>query len=217
MGDTMSQEVLKAFVIKLLGVSLLTAIAWYMAVKPQTDRLNELRITNATQMIEITQGEEAIADLSDKVIASEGQLDKIREEILVQLDMDQGTNAHKRLQESAELHNLTVTRIEPLRSSIATHKGKSEDQAEIQLETKEFRIECVGPFGGIVGFLNDLSNGEQISKVDSFRIVPVSRAGARMIMQVSIFQFVDTPKVFSEASRSASQQLQDGGDTNGQS
>jgi hypothetical protein len=216
MGDTMSQEVLKAFVIKLLGVSLLAAIAWYMAVKPQTDRLNELRLTNATQMIEITQGEEAIASLSDKVIASESQLDKIREEILLQFDMDQGTNAHKRLQESAEQHYLTVTRIEPLRSSITTHKGKS-DQGDVQLETKEFRVECVGPFGGIVGFLNDLSNGEQISKVDSFRIVPVSRAGARMIMQVSIFQFVDTPKVFSEASRSASQQLQDGGDTNGQS
>jgi len=215
MGDAMTDEMLKSFVLKLAGVSVVAAVIWMTAVAPEVKRLHEIKAAYASQSTEISEGETAMADQSGRIQASVDRMNEIRDELISELQTGSDITSHKHIQDTAERNNLTVSRIEPLRSSESTHVNEA-DQSKIRLLTKEFRVECAGSYDGLVGYINDLSNGSTIAKVNTFRIVPVSEEGARMILQVSTYQLLDTNKVFSGTlTESSSTQISDGSSTDG--
>jgi len=214
MGDAMTDEMLRSFVLKLGGVSIVAAVIWMTAVAPEVKRLHEIKVAYASQSTEISEGERTMADQRGRIQASVDRMNDIRDELISQLRSGSDINAHKHIQDTAENNNLMVSRVEPLRSSESTRVNKT-DQSKIRLLTKEFRVECAGSFDGLVGYINDLSNGSTIAKVNTFRIVPVSAESARMILQISTYQLLDANTVFSGSVIGSSTQVSDGSSTDG--
>ena len=207
----MNQEIKKIFIIKLCGISLCMAVAWHMAVGPRVKRAQEINESFTVQTNEIEQGELAVGQYSKQLHAAIDQMSHVRDEIVAQLDVERKTDVHKLLQESAESFNLTVSRIEPLRTNIAEHIHQ-ESKDEIRLETSEFRVECSGTYDGVVRLIESLSNSQNIAKVNSFRIIPVSNDDVRVIMQVAVYRLVEYPDTFTGAFGAVSAQLTSVGD-----
>ena len=193
----MNQEILKYFVIKLVAISLVSAAVWHTLISPQVDKLKDLQSSSIAQAREIDQGEKTISAHAKEMNETLNRMDAVRDEISTNLNVNQATNIHRYLQESATQRNLTVSRIEPLRSSL-TKKNNPLTKQEIELETKEFRVECVGSYDATINFFQDLSRGNNIAKVSSFRIIPVSEQDVRMIVQVSVYQLVKVPDSFTK-------------------
>ena len=188
----MNQELQKQFVLKLFGVSLLAAGAWFYSVGPQSKKLQALNEKHLQQMNDVEHGEQMIQQYQSQVVDSVDQMSLIREKIFQQLDAKNEKNVHKALQDSAESFGLTVSRIEPLRTVDVSNKES--DDSKITLETKEFRVECSGPFDGVVRYIEDISTSQTIAKVDSFRVIPVSSDHVRVILQVSTYELVELPQ-----------------------
>ena len=194
----MNQDTQRNYLIKLLGVSLAGAGVWFTIVGPKLNAVDDLEQTLENQASEISNGEEAIRLHSADVEKTIQQVEHLQSELASQLDVNREVNVHKHLQDAAEQRGLTVSRVEPLRETVTIRKS-SVDQKKIQMLTKEFRLECIGAYSSIVGYLDDLRKSTNLSKVSSFRIVPVSSQQARMILQVEVYQLVDAPDVFTES------------------
>lgn len=197
MGEAMNQDIMKNFLVKLIAISAISAVIWHTLISPQVDKLKDLQEARSSQAHEIDQGEQTIALHADEMNETLKRMDTVRSEISTNLNVNQATNVHRYLQESANRRTLTVSRIEPLRSS-SVKKSNPLTKQEIELETKEFRIECVGSYNATMNFFQDLSSGDNIAKVSSFRIIPVSEQDVRMIVQVSVYQLVKVPDTFTK-------------------
>lgn len=174
------------------------AVAWHMAVGPRVKHAQEINETFTFQTNEIEQGERDVGQYSKQLHVSIDQMSHVRDEIVAQLDVDRKTDIHKLLQESAESFNLTVSRIEPLRTNITEHINQ-ESKDEIRLETNEFRVECSGTYDGVVRLIESMSNSQNIAKVNTFRIIPVSNDDVRVILQVAVYRLVEYPDTFTGA------------------
>lgn len=210
----MSLDIQRGFVFRLIAVSVIVSIAWMMIVGPRVHKVDEMNQVRHAQDQEIAAGEEAIGHYSSRLGVSMERMSRVRDHLVSQLDASQSSNTHKLLQDSAESHDLTVSRIEPMRTTLA--KSISDiDQSEIHLETKEFRVECAGPYAGIVGYLEDLSSDSNMAKASTFRIIPVGKDNARMIVQVSIYQLIEIPEAFTRSLGPNTMSVTDAGDGNG--
>ncbi|PCI09392.1 hypothetical protein COB72_06620 [bacterium] len=194
----MNQDIQKIFITKLVLASLGTALVWYMTIGAKEKQVYDLEQIYIAQMSEVTQGEAEMSKNESMIDYCVTQMCSIRDELSTQFDVNETINARKHIQDAAEMYSLTVSRIEPLRSSLTKKKNKVDD-TEITIKTEEYRVECVGPFDGIVRYVDDLSNSSQITKVNSFRIIPVSSEYARMILQVSVYRLVEVPETFNES------------------
>jgi len=194
----MNQDTQKTFALKLFGLSIIAGGIWHTAIGPQVTKVGDAAELHQQQLDEIRTGEDSISRQADAVQTSISKMTKIRNEISSQFSVHQTANWHKDLQESAEKFGLTVSRIEPLRNAVANRESELE-QGTIQLGTSEFRIESLGSYDGIVKYLESLSNGANIARVNSFRITPVSKEYARLMLQVSIYQITEVPEVFTDS------------------
>jgi len=211
----MNNEIQKSFVLKLAGLSIAAGLGWYTAVGPQLVRVQEAKQAQATQNNDISQGEEAIALFADQVQTSIDLMSDVQNMLTIQLDIDRATDAHKHLQDAAEANSLMVSRIEPLNTS--TKKRISQvDMSFIELETREFRVECVGPYDGIIGYLSTLSNGPNIARINSFKLTPVSSQYAQLILQVSFYQLTDIPEAFTKSFSTSATKIKDTGEPDDQ-
>ena len=211
----MNQDLLRSFLIKLAGVSLVASVAWIMVVSPHVKRVRDISDSYAIQATAIEQGEQSIHQYGDQLELDFAHIGEIHRELTEQLDVHKELNIHKHLQEAAEAAQLTVSRIEPLGSRITKHVNEL-DQSEISLQSTEYRIECEGQFSGIVHFLHDLHSGPNITKADSLRILPVSSDHARMIIQISVFQLTDVPDSFLESLEDSSKLITQQGENHGE-
>jgi hypothetical protein len=207
----MSQDIQKSFLVRLIVISLIVSVAWYLIVGPQVIRVQEISEAHESQIEDISVGEEAINKHASQLTKSLQQMSEVRDQLILQFDVGHSSNYHKHLQEAAESHGLTVSRIEPLRTSVAKRESEK-DQGDIKLESKEFRVECGGSYAGIVEYLEGLSNGPSVAKVSTFRIIPTSTNQARMIMQVSVYHLIETPDSFSKTQFDDGTQLAAQGD-----
>ncbi|MDF1808635.1 MAG: hypothetical protein P1U42_02975 [Phycisphaerales bacterium] len=188
----MNQDIQKNFMIKLIGVSMVLAAIWFYFVGSQSKKLHSLTQQNVLQQNRVEQGEELISKYNSQVESSVAQMDEVRTKIFDQLSVEQEVNLHKLLQDSAESFGLTVARIEPLRT--ATSSNIEEDPEKmITLQTSEFRVECSGPYDGIVRYIEDISTSMNMAKVDSFRVIPVASDNARLILQASTYELTEYP------------------------
>ena len=194
----MNQDIQKTFITKLILAALGTGLVWYMTIGAKEKQVFDLEQVYISQMSEVTQGEDEMNKNKNATEYCVTQMCSIRDEMATQFDVNETVNARKHIQDAAEMYSLTVSRIEPLRSSLTKKKNKV-DATEITIKTEEYRVECVGPFDGIVRYVDDLSNASQIAKVNSFRVIPVSSEYARMILQVSVYRLVEVPDTFSES------------------
>ena len=194
----MNQDLLKSFLIKLTGVTLVASVAWMMIVSPHVQRVRDISETYSIEATAIEQGEQSILQYGDQLKVDFIHIGEIRRELTEQLDVHKELNIHKYLQETAEAAQLTVSRIEPLGSQISKYVDEL-DQSEISLQSTEYRIECEGMFSGIVHFLHGLHSGPNITKASSLRILPLSNDRARMIIQITMFQLTDVPDSFLES------------------
>ena len=194
----MNYDTQRSFFFRLGIVSLIGAISWHILVGAKLEREQELKRTFASQTEAILQGEQEIERHADQLETSIERMQKVRDEMITHLDMVQSSKVHQILQDAAESYDLTVSRVEPVRMQTNKRVRKS-DQSEIELGISEFRIECEGSYGGLVGFISELSNGTHLAKVGSFRIIPISNDSARMNIQVSVYQFAEAPAVFFES------------------
>ncbi len=193
----MNQDIQKTFITKLVLAALGTGLVWYMTIGAKEKQVYDLDQIYIAQMSEVTQGEDEMSKNESTIDYCMTQMCSIRDELATQFDVTETINARKHIQDAAEMYSLTVSRIEPLRSSLTKKKNKL-DGTEITIKTEEYRVECVGPFDGIVRYVDDLSNSSQITKVNSFRVIPVSSEYARMILQVSVYRLVEVPETFNE-------------------
>lgn len=208
----MNQETQKTFALKLMGLSIIAGGVWHTVISPQVNRVGDVGQQRLKQIDEIEEGESAIMRQAAVVQSSVSRMTKVRNELSSQFSVHTDTNWHKDLQESAEGFGLTVSRIEPLRNSVVSRETDL-DQGVIQLGTKEFRIESLGSYDGIVKFLESLSNGSNIARVNSFRITPVSKEYARLMLQVSIYQITEVPESFTSSFNKSDEQVTQAGGT----
>jgi hypothetical protein len=211
----MNQETQKTFVLKLLGLSIIAGGVWHTAIAPQVARVGDVGQQRLKQIDEIEEGESAIARQAATVQSSVSRMTKVRNELSSQFSMHTDTNWHKDLQESAERFGLTVSRIEPFRNAVVSRDTEL-DQGLVKLGTKEFRIEGLGSYDGIVKYLESLSNGSNIARVNSFRITPVSKEYARLTLQVSIYQITEVPEAFSNSFNQTDEKITQAGGTDGE-
>lgn len=170
---------------------------WHLIVGPNKKDVHDLKQVYSAHLLEVSQGEEMMLQSQVMVDACVSRMCSIRDDLLSQFKLDGTTDARKHIQESAEQFDLTISHIDPLRSTITRSDSKvSED--EIRLETKGFRVECVGPYNGLVQYIEDLSSTSHVAKVNSFRIIPVSRDTARMTLQVSVYHFEHVPETLTK-------------------
>tara|TARA_R110002072_G_scaffold42064_21_gene118779 strand:+ start:23569 stop:24225 length:657 start_codon:yes stop_codon:yes gene_type:complete len=198
----MNQDTMKSFFVKLGLISLAGAAGWHFLVGAELESERDLKLARDAQVRQLTQGEESIGLHAQQVERSLERMSEIRDELRAQLDSANGTNMHGHLQDLAEEKGLTVTKIEPLRKRIEKLK-RGPGQAELELATQEFRVECDGPYSGIVDYLQELSGGSCITKVGSFRMLPTSKESARMILQVSTYELGAFPEAFEETMSAA--------------
>ncbi len=206
----MNRDIQKTFLFRLGIVSLVGAVAWHILVGAKLEREQELRRAFALQTKLILEGEQEIDQYADELSDSIDRMQRTREEMITHLDMVESAKVHQILQSSAEFHGLTVSRIEPVRMG-TDKRVRSTDQSEISLGINEYRIECSGSFGSLVGFIGELSSGKYLAQVGSFRIIPTSNDSARMNIQVSVYQLVEAPEVFFESFEDPKIEMTDAG------
>ncbi len=192
----MNQDIQRSFIVKLLVASLLGAVAWHTLVGSRLEKEQDIHQEYLTQTQAIALGEQTFERQEKAVTQSIEEMSRVRDELITQLGVNETSSVHKNLQAAAEIHNLTVSRIEPLSKRVSE---QANNNSMIKLETSEFRVECVGSFAGIVGFIKELSTGQNISTVNSFRVMPVSSYSARMILQVSMYQLIEVPPEFTSS------------------
>jgi len=206
----MNQDTQRSFFVRLIMVSLIGAFAWHFLVGAKLEREQELKRVFALETKEISQGEQQITLHADQLATSIERMQKTRNEMVAHLDMIDSSKVHKILQDAADRHHLTVSRVEPVRKSV-DKRVRQTDQSQIELEVSEFRVECTGTFGGLVGFIGELSEGAYLAKVNSFRMIPVSSDSARMYVQVSVYQLTNAPKAFTESFKAMETEMTDAG------
>ena len=193
----MNQDILKSFFIKFAVVAGVGAGGWMLLVGSRLGMEQEIRLSHASHVEHITNGERAIAEHAQAMNVSLERMNAVGHELQEQLGGDQSTNVHKQLQDTAENLGLTVSRIEPLQTSVQKY-SRGEGQAGLELETKSFRVECAGTYSGIVKYIDELGNGPNIAKVGSFRILPTSSEHARVVLQISTYELVGFPEAIEE-------------------
>lgn len=192
----MNPDIQKAFLLRLIIVTGLVVAARYFLVLPRVSQGEDLARTYQAQQEIIEQGEQAIGQHAGMVSELLTSMHAARVDMLYRFQASGSTQMHNQLQSLADQHKLTVSRIEPLKTSAS--RGKSGlPPEEIEMETIEFRIECEGLYSGVVAYLNDLSMGTNMATVRTFRMVPVGSGRARATMQVAMHQLLKTPEVFS--------------------
>tara|TARA_A100001391_G_scaffold190385_1_gene162755 strand:+ start:1010 stop:1669 length:660 start_codon:yes stop_codon:yes gene_type:complete len=198
----MNQDTMKSFFVKLGLISLAGAAGWHFLVGAELESERDLKLARQAQVHELTQGEKSIGLHARQVELSLDRMRGVRDELRVQLDAEHTMNMHEQLQTLAEYKGLTVTRIEPLRKRVEKLK-RGAGLGKLELESQEFRVECEGPYSGVVEYIEELSNGASIAKISSFRMLPTSMESVRMILQVSAYEIGEFPEAFDEISNSS--------------
>lgn len=214
MGYALIQDTHRNFILKIVAGSIALSGVWFSVVGPKLTAFEDAKYARQAQTNEIAEGEQAVEQFSMQVDASMARIQALQHDLGIQLDLLQEVDVHKHLQDTAEAYQLTVSRIEPLRDTTTKRASSVEGGLDITMQTREFRIECVGAYDGVVKYLQSLSQSTNLSKVSSFRVVPVSGDHARMILQVEVYSMNDAPKALTESLASASLKLTDAGASN---
>ncbi len=174
----------------------------YFVVQPKVTTATEVRSELAREQEFIEKGEQEIASSSDRVDAMVAAMRDARDAMLGDLSNTDPTQSQQQLQRLANDRGLTVTRIEPVRSSFDEVKTGSPEQ-DARIEIKEYRVECRGAFNAVVAFIDDLQRGSGQPRVSSFRMVPADAERVRAVVSVEMLEMVDYPDSFKNAFKPA--------------
>lgn len=189
----MNTEVTRNFFTKLLACCLVMGAVSYFFVGPKMIQASDLQSSYQMQTLSISEGEQEIKAHADAVSDAMLDMQTISRQVIEDLTIDKDVQAHQLLQHSAVANGLTVTRVEPLRSAFSEVKtGYPEQIAKI--EEKEFRIECQGPYGGIVTFIEEMQAGPGRTSIENFRIIATDAQSVSAIMTVKLVELIEVPQ-----------------------
>jgi gas vesicle protein len=189
----MNMEISRTHLTRIGLVGVVIGAANYMFVRPQASAAQDAQIKYKMQSEFIEQGEQSIELYQDDVDEMVEMVRSARDAMLMDLKPDIQVTDQQLLQRKATLHGMTVTRLEPSRAvNVSTDTEVEEDSVE--LEIKEFRIECRGNYSGFVSFIDDLQNEKRRMKVTSFRLVPTDEQVVRANLTVKLVELVEFPE-----------------------
>ncbi len=188
----MSVEIQRNTLFMIIATSAAAGLLSFLVIQPNSLRADELEQTAALQSDQIRIGERQIQQDEHQVQAAISTMENVRTQFLEEFTAEDSTRSYQYLQRTALHHGLTVTRIEPMRTGTdAIDTGDPLERAI--LTTREFRIECVAPYSGLVEFFQVLRAGEYQAEIVSFKVVPASAENVRVSMQVKCVELSEFP------------------------
>lgn len=185
----------RAFFTKLaLIVAAMVAINHY-AVRPKAHAMGEVMDEYRSQAEFLQTGLIAMEQSGHEIERFNEHIADIQAKMLRELQPDPTILAHQRLHRFASARDLTVTRVEPLRSTIKKSNDGGVLTNPIAIDTKDFKMECHGAFHSVLSLIADIQSGPHHAQVTSFRMVPISEEAVRVVMQVRLTEL----KAFSDA------------------
>ena len=123
----------------------------------------------------------------------------VRDGILSDLRPLENQQSHRYIQHLAETNGLTVTRIDPLRSTTSDAETGATGDQKFSLESKDVRVEFNGPYSGVVTYFAQLRDGPHQADVESFRMVPTSKTAVRVSMQIKLHELSQVPELIEKS------------------
>jgi len=204
----MNAEISRTFVVKLILICIAALVLNYFVVRPKQAEANTLDTAHASKMTLVDQGEQEMQRHRQQIEESVTQMSQLRQEMIEDLQPAQSLQSHQLLQKYAQRSDLTLTRIEPIKSVFEQSPTEGAEQ-DIKIELTEYRIECRGTFNAVVSFITEVQQGKRQGIIKHFRMVPLDDASVRAIMQVKLIELVDFPAQLKDKpseSESSSQQ-----------
>lgn len=158
-----------------LGIALIAAAAWHLAIQPMRESLlaerSELRETKS----EIRQGSAGRqAQESDRVVA------EIREHTDHYLDLwdraDDASGLYELIQNHAATAGVRIEHIEPRRGALPAELTKEFKELGVEAKRHSYSIELQGDFNSVRSFISTFQSDGGLARIDSFRLAAARNA-----------------------------------------
>lgn len=194
----MNGDVKNTVLTRIVLVAAGAAAMSYFFVKPSSLTAAEMERVHDEQSEYIDLGEREMVKNIDQVEALVSNMRAARDAIVEDLTNDVPAQTHQQLQRLAVDRGLTVTRVEPTKSSIHEAKTGSPLQS-FKVEEKEFRIECQGAFSGVVAFVDDIQRSPGQPRVSNFRMIPTDENRVRASVTINLIELIEFPEQMKSA------------------
>lgn len=193
----MSTEITRSQLSRVLVAGGLVSAASFVLVTPRMSEAGEQVARQSRQLEYIEQGESHIANYQadlQKLIESTQQT---RDAMLDDLSPHPELKDQQLFQRYASDHGITLTRVEPMKSSPVTLElGSPEYLADMQ--RKAFRLEMRGAYSDVISYIDQLQSSTCRMRVTSFRAVPSGEQDVRCTLNVSMVELSSYPQILSE-------------------
>lgn len=194
----MNADLNKAIAARVALVAAGSVALSYFFVKPSSIAAAEMERVHDAHHEYIDLGEQEMASNADQVEALVSNMRAARDAIVNDLTNSVPAQTHQQLQRLAIDRGLTVTRVEPTKSSV--HESKTGTPAQsVKIEEKEFRIECQGAFSGVVAFVDDIQRSPGQPRVSSFRMIPTDENRVRASVTINLIELIEFPEKMKNA------------------
>lgn len=188
----MSSAIYRTQFTRVVVAGLIMSAASFVLVSPRISEARSMSEKREQQLAYIEQGESHIADHQDGLRRVIDSTMRARDAMIKDLSADPDLKDQQLFQRLASTHELTLTRVEPMKSSpVSTDLGSPERVAEI--DRKAFRIECRGAYSDLISYIEDLQSSPCRMRVTSFRLVPIGVQEVRCTLNVSMVELTGYP------------------------
>ena len=188
----MTGDFTKVAMTRIVVVGILAGATNYLLVRPKLTQASDIMHEQHEREIYLREGEQVLDEehvlLETRVIETAAS----RDSILQDLENTNGNQDQQHFQRLASARGLTITRVEPIRSS-TSKQFLGEGLVEAEGTKKEYRIECRGAFSGFVSLLSDMQSSDRRLSVTDFRMVPAGEDEVRVSMTVGMFELNEYP------------------------
>ncbi len=190
----MNSDITKNAAVRIAVVGLLVGAANFALVRPKLAEATEMKDEQSKRSLYLQQGEQVLVEEQDSLTERARDTAESRDKILLDLDASKGNQDQQQFLRLASARGLTITRVEPIRSSV-TKQGLGEGLTQAEALLKEYRIECRGAFSGFVSLLSDIQSSDRRLSVTDFRMVPAGENEARVSMTISLLELTEYPSI----------------------
>lgn len=190
----MNQETQKQFGMKLLVVSGIGCLVWYLLVKPVQETVETQRLTVESHEVLIEAYNTQIGSQPEGIsIEAERQLEEILDAIADAMNSeDSDTSLHSLLNESARQTGISISRIESVNAREVTMKVPGGDQL-VKGINQTVRVELDGLYDSVMKFMDQVGSNPIPVKFTSVRLIPVSSDRVRVNAEIESVVLTSVP------------------------
>lgn len=188
----MNSEFAKSAMTRIVLVGVLAGAANYVLVRPKLTQASDIVHEQRNREVFLKQGEQVLYTENDQLKSRVVETAHTRDKVLEDLENSKGNQDQQQFQRLAGARGLTITRVEPIRSS-SVKQFVGEGLVEAQAVKKEYRIECRGAFSGFVSLMSDMQSSNRRLSVTDFRLVPAGEDEVRVSMTVAMLELTEYP------------------------